>query len=71
MEHIAQLEKFLSVIHALLKPRGTYAYFQAPFWTCKAGHHSGTTTRRSGRCSIRTSTFASARTLQSPNGSTL
>ncbi|PWK65645.1 class I SAM-dependent methyltransferase [Aminobacter sp. AP02] len=39
MEHIPQLERFLSVVHALLAPRGTYAFFQAPFWSSKTGHH--------------------------------
>jgi SAM-dependent methyltransferase len=39
MEHIAQLELFLSGLLPLLKPRGAYCFFQAPFWTCKTGHH--------------------------------
>jgi SAM-dependent methyltransferase len=39
MEHIAQPEKLFSNLHKWLKPRGVYAYFQAPFWTCRKGHH--------------------------------
>ena len=39
MEHVPQLEAFLSEVFLLLRPRGVYAYFQAPFWTCKTGHH--------------------------------
>jgi SAM-dependent methyltransferase len=39
MEHVPQVEILLRRIHALLRPRGVYVYFQAPFWTCKNGHH--------------------------------
>jgi SAM-dependent methyltransferase len=39
MEHVPRLEEFLAIIFALLRPRGIYAFFQAPFWTCKTGHH--------------------------------
>lgn len=39
MEHIAQPERLFSNIFRCLKPRGAYAYFQAPFWTCRKGHH--------------------------------
>lgn len=39
MEHIAQPELLFSNLYRWLKPRGAYCYFQAPFWTCKKGHH--------------------------------
>lgn len=39
MEHIPQLEQFLDNLFVLLKRRGVYCFFQAPFWPCKTGHH--------------------------------
>ena len=37
MEHVPQLEAFLSEVFLLLRPRGVYAYFQAPFLDAKSG----------------------------------
>lgn len=39
MEHVPQLEAFLDIVHDLLRPRGTYSFFEAPFWTSRTGHH--------------------------------
>jgi SAM-dependent methyltransferase len=39
MEHVPRLEEFLATVFELLRPRGVYAFFQAPFWTSKTGHH--------------------------------
>jgi len=39
MEHVAELEAFLTEAFKLLTVRGVYSFFEAPFWTSRTGHH--------------------------------
>ena len=39
MEHIRELELHLRETWRILKPGGSYWFWQAPFWSCSRGHH--------------------------------
>lgn len=39
MEHIRELELHLEEVFRVLRPGGSYWFWQAPFWSCSFGHH--------------------------------
>ncbi|MBX7484150.1 class I SAM-dependent methyltransferase [Qipengyuania qiaonensis] len=39
MEHICELELHLAETYRVLRPGGSYWFWQAPFWSCSLGHH--------------------------------
>lgn len=39
MEHIRELALHLEETYRVLKPGGSYWFWQAPFWSCSFGHH--------------------------------
>ena len=39
MEHIRELKLHLEETYRVLRPGGSYWFWQAPFWSCSCGHH--------------------------------
>ncbi len=39
MEHISDVPRALDELRRVLRPRASYYFIQAPFWSCAKGHH--------------------------------